>query len=138
MKTFIAIAIFAVAIAGCSADNAALAKARAEAEAAKVGQAKAEAELARIQSGVAPERHSLDQKRMGLVEAFNRQDAKAWASVYTEDADYTGEAGDTLKGRAAIEAFHAKFFADNPGMQVKAGSTNERFITSEILLEDGF
>src|SRR5438132_4432911 len=45
--TFFAAAIFAVTIAGCSSDNAAVAKAKAEAEAAKAAQAKAEAELAR-------------------------------------------------------------------------------------------
>src|SRR5688572_3186931 len=126
-----AIATWAAAVAGCSADNAAVAKARA-------AQAGAEAELARIRAGAAVERHTLDQKRMGLVEAFNRLDAKAWASVYADDADLIHEGGETFKGRAAIEAFHAKFFADNPGMRVKAGTANERFITPGIMLEDGF
>ena len=45
-----------------------------------------------------------------LAEAWNRYDARALASVFAEDADFTNVFGMVAKGRAAIEALHAPLF----------------------------
>jgi uncharacterized protein (TIGR02246 family) len=45
-----------------------------------------------------------------LVEAWNRHDARALASVFAEDAEFTNVFGMVANGRAAIEALHAPLF----------------------------
>jgi uncharacterized protein (TIGR02246 family) len=85
----------------------------------------------------APDRNALNNQRAVLGDAFNRGDAKTWASVYADDADFIHESGDVLRGPAEIEKGFAKGFADNPGLRVNAVLTEERFLTPEIVLEDG-
>jgi uncharacterized protein (TIGR02246 family) len=46
-----------------------------------------------------------------FVGAWNRHDAKAFAAVFTEDADFTNWRGVGASGRAKIEEFHALIFA---------------------------
>lgn len=46
-----------------------------------------------------------------FLDAWNTHDAKAFANVFTEDADFTNVAGKSKQGRAAIEAHHAPSFA---------------------------
>ena len=46
-----------------------------------------------------------------LTDAWNRGDATAFASVFTEDADYISWLGTRDRGRAAIEATHRFLFA---------------------------
>jgi hypothetical protein len=46
-----------------------------------------------------------------LVDAWNRHDAKAFAAVFAEDADFTNWRGTGVSGRSNIEEFHAPMFA---------------------------
>jgi len=46
-----------------------------------------------------------------FVEVWNRHDAKAFATVFAEGADFTNWRGEDASGRAKIEAFHAPMFA---------------------------
>ncbi len=46
-----------------------------------------------------------------FVDAWNRHDAKAFAAVFAEDADFTNWRGDGASGRSKIEEFHAPMFA---------------------------
>ncbi len=46
-----------------------------------------------------------------FMDAWNRHDAKAFAAVFSEDADFTNVRGIGASGRAQIEAFHAPVFA---------------------------
>ena len=46
-----------------------------------------------------------------FVDAWNHHDAKAFAAVFSEDADFTNVRGIGASGRGAIEAFHAPVFA---------------------------
>jgi|CZKD01.1.fsa_nt_gi uncharacterized protein (TIGR02246 family) len=46
-----------------------------------------------------------------FVDAGNRHDAKAFAAVFTEDADFTNWRGEGASGRAKIEEFHAPMFS---------------------------
>jgi uncharacterized protein (TIGR02246 family) len=46
-----------------------------------------------------------------FVDAWNRHDAKAFAAVFAEDADFTNWRGIGASGRSSIEAFHAPLFA---------------------------
>jgi uncharacterized protein (TIGR02246 family) len=46
-----------------------------------------------------------------FVDAWNHHDAKAFATVFAEDADFTNWRGTGASGRSKIEAFHAPVFA---------------------------
>jgi ketosteroid isomerase-like protein len=46
-----------------------------------------------------------------FMDAWNRHDAKAFAAVFSEDADFTNWRGEGASGRSKIEAFHAPMFA---------------------------
>jgi uncharacterized protein (TIGR02246 family) len=46
-----------------------------------------------------------------FMEAWNHHDAKAFAAVFSEDADFTNVRGVSASGRSKIEAFHAPVFA---------------------------
>jgi uncharacterized protein (TIGR02246 family) len=45
------------------------------------------------------------------MDAWNRHDAKAFAAVFAEDADFTNWRGEGASGRSKIEEFHAPMFA---------------------------
>ena len=47
----------------------------------------------------------------GFVDAWNHHDAKAFAAVFSEDADFTNVRGVSASGRSNIEEFHAPIFA---------------------------
>jgi uncharacterized protein (TIGR02246 family) len=46
-----------------------------------------------------------------VVDAWNRHDAKAFAGVFAEDADFTNWRGEGASGRSKIEELHAPMFA---------------------------
>src|SRR5208282_5362822 len=46
-----------------------------------------------------------------FMDAWNRHDAKSFAAVFAEDADFTNVRGIGASGRANIESFHAPMFA---------------------------
>src|ERR1035438_8122627 len=46
-----------------------------------------------------------------FVDGWNRHDAKAFAAVFAEDADFTNWRGEGASGRSKIEEFHAPMFA---------------------------
>jgi uncharacterized protein (TIGR02246 family) len=46
-----------------------------------------------------------------FVDAWNHHDAKAFATVFAEDADFTNWRGTGAIGRSKVEAFHAPVFA---------------------------
>ena len=46
-----------------------------------------------------------------FVDAWNHHDAKAFAAVFAEDADFTNWRGMGASGQSRIEAFHAPLFA---------------------------
>jgi uncharacterized protein (TIGR02246 family) len=72
-----------------------------------------------------------------FVEAFHKGDAKALASFWVVDGDYTGQDGHHLKGRAAIEKAFAGLFAENKGLKLRINSEALRFLTPDVAVEDG-
>jgi uncharacterized protein (TIGR02246 family) len=46
-----------------------------------------------------------------FVDGWNRHDAKAFAAVFAEDADFTNWRGTSASGRSKIAEFHAPIFA---------------------------
>ena len=68
-----------------------------------------------------------------FVDGWNRHDAKAFAAVFAEDADFTNWRGEGASGRSKIEEFHAPLFATifkNSHQSYKAIKT--RFIRPDV------
>lgn len=59
------------------------------------------------QTNTETDEHIMDR----FIDAWNRHDAKSFAAVFSEDADFTNVRGSGATGRAKIEAFHAPVFA---------------------------
>ena len=71
------------------------------------------------------------------VESFNRGDAAAVASFWSDDAEYVSPSGDRLKGRKKIEAFLKKFFEENKDLKIEASSSSIRFLSANRAVESG-
>jgi uncharacterized protein (TIGR02246 family) len=72
-----------------------------------------------------------------FADAFHKGDAKALATFWVADGDYTDQTGRHLKGRAAIEKAFAGLFAENKGLKLRINSETLRFLTPDVAVEDG-
>lgn len=63
------------------------------------------------QNGDARDRQAIQGVMDRFEDAWNRHDAKAFAAVFAEDADFTNWRGTGASGRSKIEEFHAPMFA---------------------------
>ncbi len=68
--------------------------------------------------------------------AFNKGDAKAVAALYAEDARFHADDG-SATGRAAIQDELAAFFVKNKGAKLALSIDAARFLTPDVLIEDG-
>jgi uncharacterized protein (TIGR02246 family) len=72
---------------------------------------------------------------LGLQDAWNSHDRKAWANFFTEDADFVNDSGLWWKGRAEIEKkhadAHASLFRDS---KLTIYEVETRFLTPEIAI----
>jgi len=72
-----------------------------------------------------------------FVDAWNRQDAKAFAAVFAEDADFTNWRGEGASGRSKIEEFHAPMFATIFKNSYQSYTAiNTRFIRPDVAAVD--
>jgi uncharacterized protein (TIGR02246 family) len=71
------------------------------------------------------------------VKAFNAGDAKAVAAFWTENGESTGADGETLFGRAAIEAGLAEQFKAMPRATVEVGVSTVRAVGRNVVVADG-
>ena len=68
--------------------------------------------------------------------AFNRNDAKALAALYTDKAIRLGPNNEVLYGRAAIEKFYVGSFGGTPGaLSIRPGPT--QMITADVAVLEG-
>jgi len=72
-----------------------------------------------------------------FVKAFKKGDAKAIASLWTENGTLADEQGQMFKGRAAIEAEYAAFFKDHPGVRMDVAIQSIEFPAPTMAVEDG-
>jgi len=72
-----------------------------------------------------------------FIAAFHKGDAKAVASFWTMDGDYTDVSGKRLSGREAIQKSFSSFFAENKGAKLRIEIESLRFVTPEVAIEDG-
>ena len=82
----------------------------------------------------------LDAIRAGsqaFVAAFNKQDAKAVATLWAEDGQYIDDTGRVFAGREAIGKAYAQFFAENPGAQLRINIDSLRLLSPDAAIEAG-
>jgi uncharacterized protein (TIGR02246 family) len=68
-----------------------------------------------------------------FAEAINRGDAKAFAALFAEDADFVVITGKYLKGRNEIVAYHAELFTGGfQGSYLEVTSVAIRFLRPDV------
>jgi uncharacterized protein (TIGR02246 family) len=72
-----------------------------------------------------------------LTRALDKGDAKALAGLWTEEGEYVGDDGTTVRGRPALEAAYAKHFAKNPNVKVEVAIDSIRFVSRDSAIEEG-
>jgi uncharacterized protein (TIGR02246 family) len=73
-----------------------------------------------------------------FIQAVEKGDAKAVAAFWTEDGEYIGDDGTTLRGRAEIEAAYAKVFAKKKNVKVEITVESIRFPSKDTAIEEGY
>jgi uncharacterized protein (TIGR02246 family) len=72
-----------------------------------------------------------------FTRAFNAGDARAVAAFWTQNGEYFGPDGETLRGRDTIEKTYADFFKKNPKATVEIDIQSVRLIGRQTALEEG-
>src|SRR5215471_16898162 len=70
-----------------------------------------------------------------FVDVFHKGDAKALASFWTEDGDYTDQSGKHIKGRKEIEKAFNRFFSEHKGLKLRIEIASVRFVTPDVAVE---
>ncbi len=95
------------------------------------------APLARAADGDAAQRQAIHKTAEAFVAAFEKGDARAVASFWTPDGDYTDLAGRSLRGRDAILASYTETFANGPRLRLRIEVASLKFPTPQTAVEDG-
>lgn len=73
-----------------------------------------------------------------FIQAVEKGDAKAVAASWTEEGEYIGDDGTTIRGRANIEAAYKKAFARNKNLKVEITVESIRFPSKDTAIEEGY
>ena len=68
---------------------------------------------------------------VGLVKAFNRRDAAAFAALFTAEGEYIDETGAAFRGRRAIEQEFSTLFAAHPETKIQMHVDFSRALAAE-------
>lgn len=69
--------------------------------------------------------------------AYNRGDAKAVASHWSESGDWISPSGQRFQGRQAIEEEMVSLFAENKGVKIEVINPSIRMVSSDVAMEEG-
>jgi uncharacterized protein (TIGR02246 family) len=72
-----------------------------------------------------------------FVEAYNRGDIEALASMYAEDAEVFESDGARYRGREIIEQSYAELFKAEPGGRLELSPRELRLLSPEVAMEEG-
>jgi uncharacterized protein (TIGR02246 family) len=73
-----------------------------------------------------------------FVKAMEKGDAKAVAAFWTEQGEYIGDDGTTIRGRKAIEAAYAKMFDKVKKLKLDVTVESIRFPSKDTAVEEGY
>ena len=83
------------------------------------------------------DREAIQKSAGAFSEAFNKGDAKAIAAMWTENGECREVAGETFRGRAAIEKAYTEFFKANRGAKLEVLVKSIRFPAKDLAIEEG-
>jgi len=83
------------------------------------------------------DREAILQSARDFTAAFEKGDAKAVASLWTEQGEYESDDGTMLLGRSAIEAAFAAHFKARPAEKMEIKVENIRFPSRDTAVEEG-
>jgi uncharacterized protein (TIGR02246 family) len=83
------------------------------------------------------DRKAITKLTAALVASFNKADAKAMASAWTEAGEYISGAEEPIRGRAALEKAYGEFFEKNKKVQLEIKMLKVRFVGAESAIEEG-
>ncbi|MGO8688350.1 MAG: YybH family protein [Thermoguttaceae bacterium] len=72
-----------------------------------------------------------------FVKACNAADVKAVGALWSDDAEYADELGQSYQGRAAIEELYAGVFKEHPGATMTVKIESIRFLGPDTAIEKG-
>ena len=84
-----------------------------------------------------PELAAVRKTAAEFAKAFNRGDAAALASFWTENGEYDGPDGEPVRGRKAIEKLYVEFFKENPKAHLDVEVETVRLLGRSTALEEG-
>lgn len=84
-----------------------------------------------------PEMAAVQASDRAYEAAYAKGDVAALLSFYTDDAEYTSDAGRTFSGRAALEACLKQAFVNNKGAKLAISTDSVKSIAPEVLAQKG-
>jgi uncharacterized protein (TIGR02246 family) len=90
-----------------------------------------------VAKGSSPETETIAQLDKDYEAAYNRGDANAVASFYTNDAEYVDESGNVVNGRDGIDKLLGEEFSANPGAKLQIDIEGVRVLSPDVLVEKG-
>jgi uncharacterized protein (TIGR02246 family) len=84
-----------------------------------------------------PDRQAIATLTKYLVEAFDKRDAAAIASCWTQDGEFIRDDGEPIRGRSEIQEGYAEFFKNiegNPKLEIQ--SDDVRFPSADVAVTD--
>jgi uncharacterized protein (TIGR02246 family) len=83
------------------------------------------------------DRQAIHQSAQAFVRAFNDGDARAVASLWTDQAEYVDESGAVLRGRAEIEKAYTELFKAHPKTRIDVRPQSVHFPSPNVAIEEG-
>jgi uncharacterized protein (TIGR02246 family) len=84
------------------------------------------------------DREAVVKATQAFAAAVEKGDVKQLAELWTAEAEYIADSGDTLRGRAAIEAAYQAHFEKTPGLKVEMTTDSVRFVSKDSAIEEGY
>jgi uncharacterized protein (TIGR02246 family) len=87
--------------------------------------------------GTEKEEAAIRKASADFAHAFEKGDAKAVASFWTEKGEYHDDSGEIIRGRADIEKAFDEFFKEKPNMRIEVHIESIRFPSPDCAIEEG-
>lgn len=85
----------------------------------------------------AEDEKAINAASQALAVAFQKGDEKAFANLFTEEAEYHDEESDPVRGREALSKAYRELFAKRKELKAEAKTDVIRFLGSDTAVEEG-
>lgn len=80
---------------------------------------------------------AIEETSLALAKSFATGDAKAVATLFTEDAEYLDDEGQTLHGRETLGKAYTELFAKLKNVKAESKTDAVRFLSRDTAIEEG-